>query len=367
MSSGTVKIGLVGCGWIAENGHVPAFKLLRNAEIIAVFDIDIGRALRLATKFGIENFFDSFNDFLQSGVDAVVITTPNYTHAKYALEALENGKHVLCEKPFTVLSSETEKIIKIAQKNRRVVIPGFVSRFRDDVKKMYEIVLNNVGKIRRVEAGWIRKAGVPRPGTWFTSKELSGGGVLIDLGSHIIDLCLMLTGTKEIKDISLLTSYNYLKNSASSARWFTADYAYSLPIDVEDNAVADIEFCDRTKIQVKLSWSAPVRGDQTYFSIFGDDGVVELKTLFGFSNQRLWQDDILTIKRGSQVETLCLNTVNNKTVDAFYNMAEFFVNAIAQGDDCGYLTLADGYNTVKLIESLYSCEKTSDLIRVGCE
>ncbi|HEX2927159.1 MAG TPA: Gfo/Idh/MocA family oxidoreductase [Ruminiclostridium sp.] len=351
-----LKIGLAGCGWIAANGHIPAFRKLQDVEVQSVFDIDIGRAKNLAANSGISKYFDSYSEFLQSGIDAVVVTTPNYTHAAYTLEALESGKHVLCEKPFTINAFEAEKIVRTAEKSQKVVMPAFVNRFRQDVRLMKDMVDKYAGDIRQVNAGWIRKSGVPRPGTWFTSRELSGGGVLIDLGSHIVDLCLMITGIKPIKDISLRTSYSMAENFRSSASWFAADYNSNLPVDVEDFADAHVVFADMSDMHIKLGWLAPVKADYTYFSVVGSKGSVELKTLFGFSNQRLWKDDLLTISVNGKTEAIDLNSATNKTLEAFNIMAEQFTSRIINGEKPGFLTCKDGYNTVRLIEKLYDSE-----------
>lgn len=352
----SLKIGLAGCGWIAANGHIPAFRKLENVELESVFDIDISRAKSLAANCGIGKFYDNYNEFLQSGIDAVVVTTPNHTHGAYALQAIENGKHVLCEKPFTISSIEAEKIVRAAEKNKKVVMPAFVNRFRQDVQAMKDMIDRYAGDIKQVNAGWIRKSGVPRPGTWFTSRELSGGGVLIDLGSHIVDLCLMITGMKPIKDISLHTSYSMADNFRTSASWFAADYNSDLPVDVEDSADADVEFADKTGMHIKLSWQAPVKADYTYFNVVGSEGSVELKTLFGFSNQRLWKDDLLTFTVNGKTEAISLNTSVNKTLEAFYMMAKQFSSRIINCDNPEFLTHKDGYNTVRLIEKLYGSE-----------
>lgn len=371
MPDGLIKLGLAGCGWIAENGHIPAFKKIGDVELKSVFDIDINRATEIASRFEIKDSFDNYDEFLQSGIDAVVITTPNFTHSEYALAALEKGKHILCEKPFTINSYEATKITDAAKKNKKVAMPAFVNRFRYDVTTMNNIIKQEIGQIKDVQASWNRKSGVPRPRTWFTSKKHSGGGVLIDLGSHIVDLCLMIKGVKPVKTMSLHTTYNIINNSMSSASWFNANYNCNMPIDVEDSAVADIEFIDNTKIHINLSWQSQVVADSTFFRVIGSKGMVELKTLFGFSNQKLWKDEILTIHTGCKTESISLKRDGNKTLDAFYEMAKQFVEQIKNGGKSDFLTVIDGYNTVNIIDSLYNnetkCQSYYPTISLGSE
>ncbi|MHC1683115.1 MAG: Gfo/Idh/MocA family protein [Clostridiaceae bacterium] len=351
-----VKIGICGCGWIAENAHIPALIKNGHVEITSVFDFDLNRSINIANKFKIKSYFDSFDDFLNSDIDAVIISTPNYSHGEYILRTLEKGKHVLCEKPFTVFLEETKEIITLANKNKKIVMPGFVNRFRYDIEKMRQIILDNdIGDIKKIEAGWVRRSGVPRPGTWFTNKKLSGGGVLIDLGSHIIDLCLMLLSDKNIKEKALTTSYNYTNNSELSASWFKRDTKNNLTIDVEESALSEIVFQDKVLLQVKLSWLASKEGDFTYFKIYGENGEVELKTLFGFSNDRLWEGDSLFIKKDNESKTIYFNKEENNAMLAFSSMMTYFINSI-NGEDMNFLNLEDAYNTVNLIEQLYQCE-----------
>ncbi len=359
MSENTIRIGIVGCGWIAEYGHIPAFKLLKNVEIVSAYDIDMTRADKLAKTFGIKHVCEDYGRFLTSGLDAVIISTPNYSHSEYALAAIEHDKHVLCEKPFTISLSETQKLLTAAETHNTVILPGFVNRFRDDIKQLMESIHTHIGTIRKIDAGWIRKDGAPRPGTWFTSKNMAGGGVLIDLGSHIVDLCLMIAGPQTIQDASLQTYYQ-LTNQSTSASWFNCAYDHDLPINVEDTAVVDVNFCSHLDLQIKLSWLAPVDGDYTYFSVYGDHGRVELKTLFGFSDQRRWKEDTITISKNNDVETIPLVTPCHKAADAFYHMGRFFIDQITNDTPADTITIHDGYNTVDLIERLYACENKSD-------
>jgi len=350
-----VKIGFIGCGWIVENAHIPAFLKQKNSKLAAVFDIEFAKAERLAKKYAIKKYYDNFDNFLESDIEAVIVATPNYSHSYYSLKSLSRGIHVLCEKPVAISTNELLSVIEMARKMKKVFLPGYVNRFRPDILKIKELILGNeLGEIREIEAGWLRKSGIPRPGSWFTNKKYSGGGVLIDIGTHILDICLMLIGEQNYQNIELKLSQNNLNlNKTKGAKWFqqTANMAYT--IDVEDTAIAKI-VCDRNlKIEVKLSWAAPVKADSTYIYIWGPKARLELKTLFGFSNDRLWEKDSLEIIDNRNNELIrSYNLPDNKAMVAFENLANCFVNVIMQKETC--LSDHEALKVVSIIEQLYN-------------
>jgi predicted dehydrogenase len=358
MKSRNVRIGIIGCGWIAENAHIPAFSMQRNVTVSSVFDIDILRAQRLAKLFNIPGAYDNLDEFLCSDIDAVIIATPNATHVQYSLQALKHGMHVLCEKPVAIHSNEVKQIIDTAEEKHSLFIPCFVNRFRFDILKMRELVQSDrIGDIIGIEAGWLRRAGIPRPGTWFTNRAYAGGGVLIDLGSHIIDICLMILGDRMPLKLSLAASRQYEDVENANALWFETNYTGEYHIDVEDTVDAQIYFEGDVFLKLKLNWAAQISGDYTYFIIHGTRGRINLQTLFGFSNDRLWKDDSLVLEDDKyNIEKITLDKNINNTRKAFYDMASYFTDAI-KGKRTKYLVGTDALKTVELIEGLYNYEK----------
>lgn len=357
MKSKDIRIGIIGCGWIIEHAHIPAFNKIQSGIVSSLYDLDIRRALRLGKMFDIHKAHDDIDAFFNSGIDAVVIATPNNTHFTYSLKALENGINVLCEKPIALYAHEVRRLISVENEKDVRFVPGFVNRFRYDVMKLYEYVKSGkIGEVLKVEGGWLRRSGIPRPGTWFTNKELSGGGVLIDLGSHILDICLMMLDGKKPISMALETLKSGNKANVSDAQWFKGDYRKELSIDVEDTALVRAEFEGNVQLDVRLSWATDIEGDCTYFKISGTEGCIKLKTLFGFSNERLWKDDTLVIRDNSgSIHNIVFEKSSNNTMKAFSEMAKFFVDAI-NGKRSDYLTGMDGLRTVEFIEKLYSSE-----------
>jgi predicted dehydrogenase len=360
-----LEIGIVGCGWIVEFVYLPELEKKEEVWIKAVFDTNMERAQDISKKFSIECVFDKFEDFLNCGLDGIIIATPNVTHIPYTLEALRRNIGVLCEKPVALKSVEVDEIIKICTKQNVVYVPGFVNRWRVDIQELYSAFKEEkLGKIESVEAGWLRKSGVPRPGTWFTNRKFSGGGVLVDLGSHIMDICLMLLGDRKPQNYELITSIcNQEKiKQKDAAEWFKSSDNSKYEMDVEDTVIADVQYEDGVTLSIKLSWLAPIEADCTYFRVIGTEGWMELKTLFGFSSARLWKEDILQINIAGKEEVIQFDMSENKSVEAFGEMLSYYCNSLRCRNTVS-VNCYDALKTVSFIEKLYQ-EEVRDESRV---
>lgn len=360
-SKDIIRIGFAGLGWIAEKAHIPAFQKQKDVEIVAAFDISVRRCEYIGRMFGIKNVFNDYIKFLDTGMDAVIIATPNYTHADYAIKALERRIHVLCEKPVALSSQEIEKVIEIAERNGCMYIPAFVNRFRYDIRCLKKVVESGVlGEITGIDAGWIRRNGRPRPGSWFTNRRYAGGGVLLDLGSHVLDICMMLIkGESTVKNAEA-TAFFADSGLSKDASWFRSIGQSTLPIDVEDAVTGSVCTEAGLIINFTLSWLSEQKGDCTYFTIRGDKSTAVLQTLFGYSKENLWEKSHLFIcgKDGKKTE-IPLDIRANTQAQAFNNQAKAFIDAIGGGRNL--VTEKDAYHNVRTIECLYNA-----MSRGGC-
>ena len=191
-----LRVAVIGVGGIAQNQHLPAYEKIDNVDVVAVCDINEPRVKMVAEKFNVPKACTDYKEILEmDNLDAIDICTPNYLHSVIACAALEKGLHVLCEKPDAVSVAEAEKMKAAAEKsgkclmvirnNRYWPTSGFLKKFIGDGK---------MGEIYAARCGWQRRRGIPGRGGWFTTKAQSGGGPLIDLGVHMIDLALWLMG-----------------------------------------------------------------------------------------------------------------------------------------------------------------------------
>lgn len=182
-----LKWGVAGCGRFTENTFIPTLKLLRRSALTSIYSNDSNRAKSLADKFGIPNHFGSYDDFLKSDTEAVYISSTNRNHYEQVIKAAKAGKHILCEKPLAMNSTEAEEMVRTCEEKNVQLSVNYVYRFHPLVIKSKEIIKNQMlGKIVLINLSFNIDFS---PGSNFRfDKKLSGGGALRDLGTHMIDL-----------------------------------------------------------------------------------------------------------------------------------------------------------------------------------
>lgn len=346
-----INIGIIGCGWIVEKAYVPTLKKMNNVDVCAVFDIDIPKIHELGRKYCESNIYENIDDFLSSPIDAVIIATPNNTHTYYTNLALNAGKHVLCEKPIAFSKNQIESTIAKAKTNRKIFLPAFVNRFRKDIKKFNELI-TLIGEVKEVEVSWIRKSGIPRPGTWITNKSASGGGVLIDIGTHVIDIGLTFLSDKRIKSVKL-DQRTTEDAEQKGTRWNTNNENRQLKLDVETLASGEVSFLNNSILKFNVNWASDVSEDVTNIKVTGINGTVSINTLFGFSNNFTRDNiEIHHKNRHGESEKVIYPINNTFALDAFNDMLRYFINII-NGQAVGKLQPSDGIYVVDVIEQLY--------------
>jgi predicted dehydrogenase len=262
-----LRIGIIGCG--IGDFHAEAYLLDRRADVVSLTGLDIPRCLELCKKHGIPEHTANYEDLLaRSDVDAVSIAVPNYLHAPIAIAALRAGKHVLLEKPIGLTAAEGEQIVAEANAAGKVLGIAFSKRYRADVELLKsQTRAGALGEIYYAKAFWMRRAGIPGLGSWFTNKGLSGGGSLIDLGVHVIDMVLWLMGNPTITTVSAAT---YAKlGPKGRGHWAGHRFQHNAEnaFEVDDLATAMLRTDTGAVIQLETSWA-------TYSSHTDDHGVV---------------------------------------------------------------------------------------------
>ncbi len=188
-----LKWGVAGCGNFAENSFLPALLLAQRSKLVSIYSHDLKRAKNLAMKFGARNSFDDFDTFLASDIDVVYISSVNSDHHLQVLKAAKAGKNILCERPIALSSVQTEEMIKVCKEHNVILMINHLHRFHPLVQKAKELINNQMlGKIVSISATYNIDV---CPGDNFRfKKELSGGGVLRDLGGQMIDLLQFFGG-----------------------------------------------------------------------------------------------------------------------------------------------------------------------------
>lgn len=250
MDARKLKVGVVGLGM--GNAHIAGYKKHPGCEVVAIADPDEARLKLRGVEHNIEGRYKSLTEMLKAvKLDIVSIATPNKFHKDLAIEALKAGCHVLCEKPMAMDASEAKAMLAAAKKAKRRLMINFSYRFAEQSYAMKQTVDSGIlGDIYFARTQWHRRRGMPGFGGWFGQKELAGGGPLIDLGVHRLDLALWLMGYP--KPVWVMGSaYNHIASAIAKRD--------GKKFDVEDMAVGLVKFENGATLEIEASWAANIK------------------------------------------------------------------------------------------------------------
>ncbi|NOU85581.1 gfo/Idh/MocA family oxidoreductase, partial [Paenibacillus sp. LMG 31460] len=272
-----MKIGIIGVGSIS-GFHLKSYQKLEGVELYAVCDLNGARAEEKAKQYGISHVYTDYRELLANPeVEAVSICTWNNTHAEISIAALRAGKHVLVEKPLCRTVEEALQIQEAVRETGKTLQVGFVRRYDANAQLVKRFIDNGeLGEIYYAKASSLRRLG--NPGGWFADQERSGGGPLIDIGVHVLDLIWYLMGRPKPVSISGNT-YKKLGNRShvrNLSFYKAADYDPNTN-GVEDLANALIRFENGASLLVDVSFTLHAKKDETTVKLFGDQGGVELE------------------------------------------------------------------------------------------
>lgn len=271
-----LKIGIIGSGGIAQGCHIPGYNSVPDlCEVVAVCDVNPEVAKAAAEKFGIPQTFSDYRTLLaEKEIDAVSVATPNAFHVEPTVDALAAGKHVLCEKPLAMNAAEAKEMCRAARKSGKILQVALQTRFSGATKFVKDYIdKGHMGHIYFARAQALRRRGVPAWGV-FIDKEKQGGGPLIDIGVHILDMTLFLMGyPKPVTAVG--KTWDVLgKNPNLYNTWGDYDRA---KFTVEDFAVGLIKFEDGSAITLESSFMSNLDGNPYESQLFGTKSGVIIK------------------------------------------------------------------------------------------
>ena len=253
-----------------------------GAKIMAIADRYTAAAQKAAEKYNVAHVFESVEAMLTGcpELDAVSIIVPNKLHAPLAIQCLKAGKHVFCEKPPALSAREVNDIIAAAKSSGKKVMFNFNNRARPESAAMMKLINNGeVGKINSAQAKWIRRTGIPGFGGWFTTKELSGGGPLIDL-LHMVDLAMYFMGYPEPAHVLGQTFNDFIQDKSFKGPWGIADVVGGVT-DVENAAHGFITFKSGQILTLQVSWAEMVKREEVSVVFQGTKAGGKVERLFG--------------------------------------------------------------------------------------
>lgn len=308
-----IKIGIIGCGGIANAKHLPALAALEDVEMIAFCDIIKDRAVAKAKEFGTENarVYTNYKDLIESGdIDVIHVLTPNDSHCEITVASLKAGKHVMCEKPMAKTTAEAQLMLDTAKETGKKLTIGYQNRFRKDSSQLKAICdRGDLGEIYFAKAHALRRRAVP---TWgvFLDEEKQGGGPLIDIGTHALDLALWTMNNYKPKMV-VGSTFKKLGKTAGGNAWGAWDHD---KFTTEDSAFGYIIMENGATIFLESSWALNILDDEeAKVTLCGTKGGADMK-----GNLRINYDT--------------LDTLYVAEPDFDPRGAAFFVGGSAQGD-----------------------------------
>ena len=341
-----LKVAVIGNGGIS-GVHLRGYSLNPDVEIYALCDINEERLNRRGDEYHVDpaRRFTDVNEMLAAcpEIEAVSVCTWNAAHAQCAIAALNAGKHVLCEKPMAMTVEEAEAMQAAAEKNNRLLMIGFVRRFGNDCAIMKDFIDNGYfGDIYYAKATYLRRKGCP--GGWFGDKARSGGGPLIDLGVHIIDLCRYLMGNP--KPVSVYgATFNKLGNRSnikSQVGYVSQTRGNADIFNVEDLATAMIRFDNGSVLQIEASFSLNIEKDEGVLQFFGTKAGAKLDPELTIYSE---MNDYMTNVKLANSTALSFDGL-------FENEINHFVECVRTGKPCRN-PAQDGVTLMKILTGIY--------------
>jgi predicted dehydrogenase len=336
MHESRIRVGLIGAGAITQMGHIPAIKSNNKAEFVALCDTDDEKLWLLAKKYKIPKAYKDYEKLVSDKeIDAVFITAPPSVHLPMIEAACRENKDILCEKPLARDSEEAKKIVDVVNSSKVKFMMGLNNRFRPEVQILKKFIEGELGSIFYAKTGWLQRESFPDEPSWKKILETYGGGVLLNLGVHLLDEALWLLGCRKVKSV------------VGSAHFLTKKK------EVEDSAIALLNMEDDITLTIEVSWTLLFDKDFTFFNIFGDNGSALLNPLKIYKRM---QGEIVNV-------TPRLESSKNTFKLSFRLQAEHFFESVRKGKD-PIFRVEEGLEIARIIDAIYKSARKKKEITI---
>ena len=374
MSMNTLRVGVIGVGWPGQR-HIEGYQKHPNAQIVALSDVNTAAAEAVKAQYHVDGarIFGDYHELLAGDtVDAVSIAVPNFLHVPIAIAAIEAGKHVLLEKPLSNTLADGERLAAaVAEHPDQAFMIALNNRYRpDSILLKRQIEDGKLGRIYYVKTGWLRGASEFSLRGWFTQRERSGGGPLIDLGVHMLDLALWFMGNPRPVSVSG-SVYNEFADFMSEST--------GAPVDVEDFAAAFVKLDNGATIVLDVSWMSHIpEGDFVNTQVFGTEGGAHITRRY-WNSMESNREEHLTINtttgRGPERATLVeeprfrdrdAGSPTFMLYESFRAEVADFVDSIRAGRQPG-ATITHGLDILRILDGIYRSARTGREVRFASD
>jgi predicted dehydrogenase len=342
-----LRVGVIGLGM--GRFHIANYQTHPDAEVVAIADTDEKRLAEVGDKYGVPGRYTVAEEMLaHEHLDVVSVATPNKFHKPLTIAALEAGCHVLCEKPMAMSALEGREMIAAAHRAGKRLMINFSYRFSEQSMALKEQVESGIlGDVYYARTIWHRRRGLPGFGGWFGQKALSGGGPLIDLGVHRLDLALWLMNYPQPAWV-MASTYNPI--ASELARKQGAAY------DVEDLAVGLIKFTNGATVEIEASWAANIaEREMMETRLFGTKGGLVQRNL---EETYKFEAEMYLELNGSQFDVK-LHPPSKAVPGAMYH----FIDSIIH-DTPNIATAEEGLLVMQILDAIYASAACGEPVRI---
>ena len=354
-----LRIAVIGTGGMGTN-HVRWWAENPRAEVVALCDLKTEKCARALKRANLRDDIPIFEDYKQlidsQTLDAVDICTSNDFHSIIAVYAFEKGLHVFSEKPDAINAHETLRMKEASEKAGKLLMVMRNNRYYSNSRYLKQFIEDGkAGEIYCGRCGWIRRRGIPGKGGWFTTKAKSGGGPLIDLGVHMIDLAIWLMGNPTPVSVTGCTFTKFADNDAQADSEHAAfgEKVQNGAFDVEDLAMGFIRFDNGACLQLEFSWASNIEKEKRFVELRG--------TKAGFTWNEdgtcgIWTED----EHGTLTD---LKPYTGEMGSGHARALEHFTSILLDGAKPDYVP-QQGVNMIRILDALYESARTGSEVRL---
>ncbi|EMA45520.1 Gfo/Idh/MocA family protein [Halobiforma nitratireducens] len=352
-----IGIGIVGLGGM---GHLHARHLRElGTDIVAGADLVPDQRRRFADEFGADTYETHEGLVADEAVDAVVVCTPNRFHEPIATDALEADRHVLVEKPLAHNLESAERIADVASRSDATAMVGFHNRHAASMAMFEEQhARGRFGELTHVEANYVRRRGVPGPGSWFTDPDLAGGGALLDIGVHALDLALYALDFPELTEVSGVTRTTfgtreeYADPEGFGDNWESEAETY----EVDDSVSAFIRTAAGQTISLEAAW-ATNREESMDFRIRGTEAGAQFD---------VGDTDVEILEAGTAGcdHYADVSLTGDASMTGYKKQDREFIEAIASSASPTTNTIDEALTVQRVIDAIYRSSETGRAVNL---
>ncbi len=339
------RVAFIGAGMIIQRGHIPSFRRVEGVEAVAVCDVNEARVRTVAKETNIPNVFTDYREMLEKvQPDITVVATPNVFHKPMTMAALEAGSHVLCEKPLALSYADAKEMMALAKAKGKILTVGTHYRYSAPMQAAKAQVDSGFfGDIYAARTVWQRRAGIPGYGSWFTNRDLAGGGSLLDIGVHALDRVLYLMGYPDAVTVSG-SSFSKLGQSGMGLGGWGMDInkpGAGVRFDVDDLTWAFVRFANGIALLFQVAWAAHLP-EQFYAELYGTLGGANVTNREGV--------DLYTVMNGQQahIET----SVPADPISSYAHLVENFVARLNGDSTADIITPEQALSSVRIVDGI---------------